>query len=107
MHRFCYKEIKNSPLSIKLLEVLSFEMNIYLVRLTILEGSGLQHGLVYDMENDKPMRFSTTIEIKEFFQSCIVESAVMVHDSPYDEMINNPPKQAQQTALPFSMTLPF
>lgn len=31
----------------------------------------------------------------------------MKYDSPYDEMIGNPPKSAQQMALPFSMQLPY
>jgi hypothetical protein len=53
------------------------------------------------------MRFFSTGQIREVFSHCTVQQAVMKYDSPYDEMIGNPPKSAQQMALPFSMQLPY
>ena len=100
--KFVYSELLNSSHNIDLLEVHSFEMNVYLVNLTIEQHSGM----VYD-DTDKPMRFHSAAHIREFFADFNVESAVMVHDTPYDEMIGNPPKANQKMALPFSMTLPY
>lgn len=93
--------IKQKP-SIDLLEVHSFEMNVYLVSLTI----GQVSSMVYD-DDDKPMRFHSAGQIREVFAAFEVDSAVMVHDTPYDEMIGNPPKANQKMALPFSMDLPY
>ncbi|MEC8748358.1 MAG: DUF6482 family protein, partial [Pseudomonadota bacterium] len=45
--------------------------------------------------------------IREAFAHCHVQQAVMKHDTPYDEMIGNPPKSKEQMALPFSMDLPY
>lgn len=87
---------------IDLLEVHSFEMNVYLVQLNI----GSNTGMVYD-DKDKPMRFFSTQQIREVFEDFIVEKAVMVHDTPYDEMIGNPPKASEKMALPFSMAQPY
>jgi hypothetical protein len=41
------------------------------------------------------------------FAEFTVEKSVMVHDSPYDEMIGNPPKQSDAMAMPFSMEQPY
>jgi hypothetical protein len=87
---------------IDLLEVHSFEMNVYLVQLNIDSNTGM----VYD-DKDKPMRFFSTQQIREVFEDFIVEKAVMVHDTPYDEMIGNPPKASEKMALPFSMAQPY
>ena len=87
---------------IDLLEVHSFEMNVYLVQVNI----GAQTGMVYD-ENDKPKRFFSTQQIRELFEDFTVEKAIMVHDTPYDEMIGNPPKASEKMALPFSMVQPY
>jgi len=103
MIRFLMREITRNPLVIDYLEVQSFEMNVYLVYIT----SGGQSGMVYDDEQDRPKRFFSAGQIREAFSHCHVEKAVMKHDSPYDEMIGNPPKSAEQMALPFSMVLPY
>ncbi|WP_100642379.1 DUF6482 family protein [Alteromonas facilis] len=88
--------------AIDLLEVHSFEMNVYLVQLTI----GSHTGMVYD-DNDRPQRFHSAQQIREIFAEFEVLKAVMVHDTPYDEMIGNPPKASERMALPFSMSQPY
>tara|TARA_B100002003_G_C13986765_1_gene476973 strand:- start:542 stop:850 length:309 start_codon:yes stop_codon:yes gene_type:complete len=102
MYKFLFSDITERAMSIDYLEVQSFEMNVYLVQLTV----GDKHGLVYD-NNDRPMRFFSAGHIREAFAHCQVAQSVMVHDTPYEEMIGGPPKASQQMALPFSMTLPY
>ena len=100
--KFYYFDLVNNRDETALLEVHSFEMNIYLVKVTI----GTQSAMVYD-KCDKPMRFNSSGHIREAFATCEINNAVMVHDTPYDEMIGNPPKASQTMALPFSMALPY
>lgn len=97
-----FRDIENTPTSIEYLEVQSFEMNVYLVYATINGRSGM----VYD-STDKPMRFHSAGHIRKSFSHCDVARSVMKHDSPYDEMIGNPPKSKEQMALPFSMQEPY
>lgn len=101
MLKYEFADIVARPIDIDVLEVQSFEMNIYLVQLTV-QG---KTGMVY--ENDRPKRFHNSNQIRELFVDCRVSQSFMVHDSPYDEMIGNPPKSAEQMALPFSMTQPY
>ena len=102
MSKFYFRDIEHTPMVIDYLEVQSYEMNVYLVHLCV----GLRSGLVYD-EKKNPMRFYSAGQIRELFAHCEVEKAVMKHDTPYDEMIGNPPKAAYSMALPFTMTLPY
>lgn len=102
MHKFKFSDIASRAVDIDYLEVQSYEMNVYLVYLTI----GTQSGLVYD-DKDNPKRFFSTGQIRELFAHCRVDKAVMKHDTPYDEMIGNPPKSREQMALPFTMDLPY
>lgn len=102
MYKFHYSDITTRSVDIDYLEVQSYEMNVYLVFLSI----GDNAGLVYD-NTDKPMRFYSAGHIREAFAHCQVKKAVMKHDTPYDEMIGNPPKASQSMALPFTMTLPY
>jgi hypothetical protein len=53
------------------------------------------------------MRFHSSQHIRDSFATCVVDKAVMVHDSPYEEMIGNPPKSNEAMAMPFSMTQPY
>lgn len=91
-------DISKSPLSIDKLEVQSFEMNVYLVKLYFAD----QSGFVYDQQ-DRPMRFHNSQQIRDAFELCDVRQAVMVHDSPYDEMVGNPNKPEKPMEMPFSM----
>ena len=102
MHKFLFSELEDTPTVIDYLEVQSYEMNVYLVYLTVKDRSGM----VYDKKG-KTMRFFSTGHIREAFAHCSVAKSVMKHDTPYDEMIGNPPKSAEQMALPFSMDLPY
>lgn len=102
MHKFMSSEIEKTSLKVESLEVQSFEMNVYLVQLTI-DG---KTGYVFSAKN-QPMRFYSVGHIREFFAHCEVENSFMTHDTPYDEMIGNPPKAEHSMALPFSMTLPY
>jgi hypothetical protein len=87
---------------IERLEVQSFEMNIYLVKVTIAGEAGF----VTD-KNNSPMRFHNSQMVRDMFDHCDVQSAVMTHDSPYDEMIGNPIKKSDLTEIPFSMNQPY
>lgn len=102
MQKFLYSNIQREPHNIQRLEVQSFEMNVYLVKLHIDDEQGFLYG-----DDDRPQRFSASQEIRDAFAHCAVDSAVMVHESPYDEMIGNPKKAANPMELPFSMTLPY
>jgi hypothetical protein len=102
MLKYLIKDIKQNPLKIARLEVQSFEMNVYLVKLTTEKGEGF----VYD-DQDRPMRFHNSQQIRDTFELCDVAEAVMVHDSPYDEMIGNPNKAEPSMAMPFSMQQPY
>ena len=61
MYKFWRKDLETNEWDIDVLEVQSFEMNVYLVQLT----SGNKTGLVYD-DSDKPMRFYSAGHIREF-----------------------------------------
>lgn len=100
--KFVYSALMESKPEIDMLEVHSFEMNVYLVNVTV----GQHASMVYD-NSDKPMRFNSSGHIREAFADLTVHQAVMVHDTPYDEMIGNPPKASEKMALPFSMTRPY
>lgn len=102
MYKFWRKDLETNEWDIDVLEVQSFEMNVYLVQLT----SGNKTGLVYD-DSDKPMRFYSAGHIREFFAHCTVVKSYMKHETPYDEMIGNPPKAEHAMALPFSMDMPY
>lgn len=102
MHKFKMSDIAKSPIVIQRLEVQSFEMNVYLVKITANDKCGM----VYD-KHDKPMRFHNSQQIRDYFEHCTVEHSVMVHDSPYDEMIGNPTKAEPPLDMPFSMTQPY
>jgi hypothetical protein len=99
--KFDYTELSKNPRSITCLEVQSFEMNVYLVKLTV----DSEEGMLFDAGELK--RFHSSQEIREAFESFTVERAILVQDSPYEEMIGNPEKTSLPTALPFSMLLPY
>ncbi|MEW9797816.1 DUF6482 family protein [Alteromonas sp. CYL-A6] len=103
MHKFYFDDVTELSMHIEYLEVQSYEMNVYLVYLS----SGGKSGMVYDRKKYVPKRFNSTGQIREVFAHCQVDKAVMKHDSPYDEMIGNPPKSKEQMALPFTMDLPY
>lgn len=102
MVKFPMSSIVKTPMRIDKLEVQSFEMNVYLVKLHTCNGAGF----VYD-KNDRPMRFHNSQQIRDAFELCEVNAAVMVHDSPYDEMIGNPNKPEKSMEMPFSMQQPY
>lgn len=93
-------QILDNPPAIIRLRILSFEMNIYLVELQTEET----RDLVRD-ELGKPQRFQSVSQIKEVFSECDVQNAELVHESPYDEMIGNPPKAASQMVLPIQFNV--
>ena len=77
------------------LRILSFEMNIYLVEIETDDG----RDLVRDTSG-VPERFKSVSQIKELFAECQVLQAELVHESPYDEMIGNPPRANNALVLP-------
>ncbi|MFQ3251306.1 DUF6482 family protein [Glaciecola sp.] len=100
--KFPMTMLATKPQQIKRLEVQSFEMSVYLVKITI-EG---RTGFVTD-HNDSPMRFFSTQMIKDMFSHCEVEVAVMTQDSVYEEMIGNPIVERKAPEIPFSMAQPY
>ena len=88
--------------TIDYLEVQSFEMSVYLVKL----GIGDDTGMLCD-DTGSPKKFTCVAQIRDSFAHCNVTTSVMKHDSPYDEMIGNPAKASYSEPLPFSMTAPF
>ena len=102
MHKFQFSQFHQQTSHIEHLEVQSFEVNVYLVKLTV---DGIT-GFVYD-KKDNIMRFHSSQHIRDSFATCVVDKAVMEHDSPYEEMIGNPPKSNEAMAMPFSMTQPY
>ena len=94
--------LAKKPHHIERIEVQSFEMNVYLVKVTIAGESGF----VTD-KSGSPMRFHNSQMVRDSFEHCKVDSAVMTHDSPYDEMIGNPMKASDVTEMPFSMDQPY
>ena len=101
MKKYLFEKLKDE-VHINRLEVQSFEMNVYLVKLEINGESGF----VYDSA-DRPMRFHSSQHVRDAFGHFTVETAVMVHDSPYDEMIGNPNKPEKRMEMPFSMQQPY
>jgi hypothetical protein len=96
--KFIHRDIvKNKPF-IELMCVHAYEMNTYLVSLTI----GGQQGMVCD-SGGRPKTFSSAAQIRDSFAKCKVKQAQLLHDSPYDEMIGNPAKPSPTCAIPFSM----
>lgn len=96
-----YNQLISQRTEIDVLEVQSFEMNVYLVKITIGEVSSMLY------KGDSLMRFYSTQHIRDAFEEHPVKHAVMVHESPYDEMIGNPPSADKAMAMPFSMTQPY
>ncbi|WJG09377.1 DUF6482 family protein [Aliiglaciecola sp. LCG003] len=99
--KFDYERVIRDKITIDLLEVQSFEMSLYLVKLHV----GNNQGMLYQGPSLK--RFHSAQQIRDAFEVINVSKAIMVHESPYDEMIGNPPKAKGATILPFSMSQPY
>ncbi len=70
--------LTKKPHLIERLEVQSFEMNVYLVKVTIAGESGF----VTDIKNS-PMRFHNSHMFSDMFDHCDVQSSCMTQVSPY------------------------
>lgn len=81
---------------IQMLTLLSYEMNLYLVKLDI----GGKSGIVY--ENGRPKHFHSIQKVRDTFAEYDVTAAQMLQDSPYDEMIGNPQPAQSNSFLPLS-----
>ena len=99
--KFEYQQLISQNQSIDELELQSFEMSIYLLKLRI----GSEQGMLYN--GNELMRFNSTQQVREAFADIDVLQAVMVHDSSYDEMIGNPAKTGASLKLPFSLQQPL
>lgn len=99
--KFCLKDITAKAVSVDMLTVCSYEMNVYLVQLQ----TGGKQGFVY--EGDRPKRFHSSQHIRDVFDGCNVLAAEMLHESPYDEMIGNPASVQKAVSMPFSMGQPY
>ena len=62
MIKFYFAKFDNQPIHIEHLEVQSFELSIYLVKLTVAGETGF----VYD-KNDNIMRFNSSQHIRDWF----------------------------------------
>jgi hypothetical protein len=99
--KFWIKDIKSQSITVDMLTVCSYEMNVYLVKLSV----GDNIGLVY--EGDSPKRFHSSQHIRDVFDGLTILAAQMLHESPYDEMIGNPESVQSASMLPFSMRQPY
>jgi hypothetical protein len=99
--KFWMKDIKSDSLTVNMLTVCSYELNVYLVKLRVGEDTGL----VY--EGDSPKRFHSSQHIRDAFDGLHILAAQMLHESPYDEMIGNPQSAQSLGTLPFSMGQPY
>ncbi len=95
--KFSIKTIESQNIVVDRLTVRSYEMSIYLVELEI----GNRKGLVY--QDNKPLRFNSSQDVRNAFEHCNILAAQMLHESPYDEMIGNPESAQADSPLPFSM----
>lgn len=96
--KFVHSDIrKNKPL-IELLCVHAYQMNNYLISLTI-EG---RQGMLCD-KGGRPQKFSSASQIRDFFAKCEVKQTQIILDSSFDEMIGNPTKPAPSGITPFLM----
>ncbi|MCV2885880.1 DUF6482 family protein [Aestuariibacter sp. AA17] len=100
--RYKLSVVVSKQVSIDLLEVQSFESNVYLVKLTINGVEGLLYG-----DTDSPVRFMSANQIRETFENNAIQDAYLIHQSYYDEMIGNPPSANEPMRIPFSMSLPY
>jgi hypothetical protein len=99
--KFQLLELDPKTTVIDKLTVLSYEMNLYFVKLQIAQ----QHGMVF--KGESPLRFHSSQHIRDVFDGFKVVLAEMRHDSPYDEMIGNPDSVQYLGTLPFSMQQPY
>lgn len=79
--RYQYQVLLNDMPQIARAWLLSYEMGMYLIKITI-DG---QEGMVYS--GDRPMRFSSIEQAREAFACFDIGLAELIHQSPYDEMI--------------------
>ncbi len=101
MRKYYYSQL-NRGLKIQLLEVLSFEMNMYLVKIT-LNG---ESGMLYE-KPDALYRFTSKNAVREAFQFYNIEQAWLTQHSAYDEMVGNPPRSEAPLKVQFTMQLPY
>ncbi len=88
-------DLEQTNTKIKQLKILSFDMNIYLVEV----DTGLYQGLIRAPDGN-PQRFHSVQQVKDELQNCQVVKAELVHESPYDEMVGNPPSADNKMVLP-------
>jgi hypothetical protein len=96
--KFVFEEIIKNKTLIEMLTVHSYEMNIYLVSVSI----GGNKGLVCE-SGGRPKRFNSSQHIRDAFAVCKVVQAHMQHDTPYEEMIGAAAKSALPGLIPFTM----
>ncbi|WP_372739864.1 DUF6482 family protein [Neptunomonas sp.] len=99
--KFWIKDIKSQPTTVDMLTVYSYEMNVYLIKLSV----GDSTGWVY--EGNSPKRFTSSQQIRDVFEGLNILASQMLHESPYDEMIGNPTSVQSTSMLPFSMRQPY
>ena len=84
---------------IEKLQIMSFDMNIYLVNITTAKCDGL----IKDASG-RPQRFKSVTQVKDELQQCQVMQAELIHESPYDEMVGNPERVDNKLVIPVNMT---
>ncbi|GGD71480.1 DUF6482 family protein [Lacimicrobium alkaliphilum] len=78
--------------------VLSFEMSVYLVKISV-DG---KHGLVYD-NHGKAMKFTSLGQIRDVFADFVIVQAELVHQSAYGEMIGAAEEPDNTMRLPIRL----
>ncbi|MDF2179682.1 DUF6482 family protein [Aliiglaciecola sp. CAU 1673] len=96
MH-YDYQSLLNDTPHIQKAWLLSFEMGMYLVKISV-DG---QEGMVFS--GDRPLRFSSIEQARQAFEHCEIDHAELVHQSPYDEMIGHKKQQIDAMRIPLQL----
>jgi hypothetical protein len=91
--------LRNKP-TIEYVGVLSFEMSVYLLHISV-DG---ERGLVY-ANDSKPKKFSSLGQIRDVLEDFVIGQAELVHQSAYGEMIGSDEETDNTMRLPIRLGL--
>lgn len=92
-------ELTHHDVVIDKLTIHSFDMNLYLAEVIV---SGHPH-MVCDT-NGRPVHFKSVQHVKEQFADTSIVKSELRHESPYDEMIGNPPSSGDALVIPINIS---
>lgn len=98
MNKHLLQQMNFEHIHIKTLTINSYEMGIYLVEADLDDDNGI----VVDGDGH-PVKFHSVEEVKNSFDNCRIDKAVLVHESAYDEMCGGPEKGENRLEVPVIM----